>query len=109
MEWINYAVSILSGLAIAIPLVVKLIEYVKKAIREKNWSQLIVMVMSYMKEAENKFDDGATRKEWVMAMIETSAKTINYDADMQVISALIDSLCNMTKVVNAGADNTKGV
>ena len=36
MEWINYAVSILSGLAIAIPLVVKLIEYVKKAVKEKN-------------------------------------------------------------------------
>ena len=45
MEWINYAVSILSGLAIAIPLVVKLIEYVKKAVKEKNWNKLLDLVM----------------------------------------------------------------
>ena len=46
MEWINYAVSILSGLAIAIPLVVKLIEYVKKAVKEKNWNKLLDLVLS---------------------------------------------------------------
>lgn len=29
------------------------------------------------------------------------ADTIDYDIDMDVISDLIDSLCNMSKVVNA--------
>lgn len=35
MEWMQYVVAILSGLAAAIPLVVKLVEYIRKAVREK--------------------------------------------------------------------------
>ena len=101
MDWMNYAITIISGLAVAIPLVIKLVEYVQKAIKEKNWNVILQLVMQYMKEAEKKFEDGSSRKEWVMTMIETSATGINYDIDMNVISDLIDSLCNMSKVVNA--------
>ena len=101
MQWVNYAVSILSGLAVAIPLVIKLIEYVKKSIREKNWNKLLDLVMNLMKEAESKFERGAEKKEWVLAMVKASADTINYDIDTNAVSELIDSLCDMTKVVNA--------
>ena len=52
MEWMNYALSIIAGLAATIPLVIKLVEYVQKAIREKNWGILLDMVMSYMEAAE---------------------------------------------------------
>ena len=54
-----------------------------------------------MKEAEKKFDTGAEKKEYVMSMIKASADTINYDIDMDAISDLIDSLCSMSKVINA--------
>ena len=101
MQWVNYAVSILSGLAVAIPLVIKLIEYVKKSIREKNWNKLLDLVMNLMKEAETKFETGAEKKEWVLTMVKASADTINYDIDTNAVSELIDSLCDMTKVVNA--------
>lgn len=101
MQWVNYIVSILSGLAVAIPLVVKLVEYVKKSIREKNWNKLLDLVMNLMKEAETKFETGAEKKEWVLAMLKASADTINYDIDTNAVSELIDSLCDMTKVVNA--------
>ena len=101
MQWVNYAVSILSGLAVAIPLVIKLVEYVKKSIREKNWNKLLDLVMNLMKEAESKFETGAEKKEWVLAMVKASADTINYDIDTNAVSELIDSLCDMTKVVNA--------
>ena len=101
MQWINYAVSILSGLAVAIPLVIKLVEYVKKSIREKNWNKLLDLVMNLMKEAEAKFETGAEKKEWVLAMVKASADSINYDIDTNAVSELIDSLCDMTKVVNA--------
>ena len=101
MEWINYAVSILSGLAIAIPLVVKLIEYVKKAVKEKNWNKLLDLVMKLMSEAETKFETGADKKEWVLAMVKASADSINYDIDTNAIGELIDSLCDMANVVNA--------
>ena len=54
-----------------------------------------------MKEAEKKFDTGVEKKEYVMSMIKASADTINYDIDMDAISDLIDSLCSMSKVINA--------
>lgn len=105
MEWINYAVSVLSGLAVAIPLVVKLVEYVKKAVKEKNWNQVLKLVMDLMAEAEKKFETGAEKKEWVLAMIKASADSINYDIDTNAIGELIDSLCDMSKAVNASSEN----
>lgn len=105
-NWISMIVSILSGLAITIPLVIKLVEYVTKAVKEKNWSKLMDLLIDYVAEAEEKFDDNATRKEWVMAMMETSANSINYDIDMQIVSKMIDNLCAMAKVVNVKKDNT---
>lgn len=59
-----------------------------------------------MEQAEEKFTDGATRKEWVMAMVLTSAEYINYPVDTSALSNMIDTLCNMTKVVNAPAPVT---
>lgn len=102
MEWLQLVVSVLAGLATAIPLAIKLVEYVQKAVREKNWNKMLDMVMDLMKTAEAKFDSGADRKEWVMAMIKASADTINYDVDMDAIGQLIDNLCDMSKVVNGG-------
>lgn len=99
--WIKYILPILSGLITAIPLVIKLVEYITKAVKEKNWCQLLALVTSYMEEAEVMFENGSDKKEWVMAMVANTAKTINYDVDMDVVSSLIDSLCAMSKVVNA--------
>ncbi|MBE6606887.1 MAG: hypothetical protein E7635_07645 [Ruminococcaceae bacterium] len=105
--WLDFAITVLTGLTIAIPLIFKLIEYVKKLIKEKNWNSLLNMIMDYMATAEKKFSDGATRKEWVMAMVEASSKNINYDVDMKIISSLIDNLCDMTKVINNEVKNCR--
>ena len=96
----NFIISIIAGLGAAIPLVLKLIEYVQKAVKEKNWGQLLNLVMSLMAEAESKFETGAERKEWVLAMVTASANEINYDVDMSAVSSMIDSLCTMSKQVN---------
>ena len=104
MEYLDIILSIVAGLAAAIPLVIKLVQYVQKAIKEKNWGHLLDLVMNLMEEAEEKFADGATRKEWVMAMVQSSAESINYDVDIAAISELIDSLCDLSKVVNPPAD-----
>jgi len=101
MNWMDFTIAVLSGLAAAIPLVVKLVEYVQKAVKEKNWNKLIELVLKLMEEAEGKFEDGATRKEWVLAMAKASAASINYDVDADAVGDLIDSLCDMSKVVNA--------
>lgn len=101
MEWYEIVIEILSGLIIMIPLVVKLVEYVKAAAMEKNWEALLKLIMNLMKEAEGKFDNGVARKEWVLMAVKASADTINYHIDMGKVSELIDKLCEMTNVVNA--------
>ena len=62
MEWSEFIVSILAGLAAAIPLVVKLVEYVQKAVKEKNWEKMLALVMDLMEVAETKFESGADKK-----------------------------------------------
>lgn len=100
---VSIIVAILTGLATCIPLAVKLYQSVKEAIQEKNWPHLLGLVVDLVEEAEEKFTDGATRKEWVMAMVQTSAEYINYPVDTQALSDMIDALCDMTKIVNPPA------
>ena len=99
-NWFELITYICAGLAVSIPLVIKLVEYVKKAIKEKNWGIVLNMVMNYITIAEEKFDNGAERKEWVLAMVEETSVTVNYDIDIEVISAMIDNLVSMSKKVN---------
>ena len=100
MEWLQLIASIVAGLITAIPLAIKLVEYVKKAVKEKNWGKVLDMVMKYMETAEEKFDNGADRKEWVLAMVKASADTVDYDINME-------DLCKMSKKVNAPAETEK--
>ena len=100
MEIVELIIEILSGLIIVIPLVLELVKYVKKAATEKNWNNLIRLVMSLMAVAEQKFDNGADRKEWVVAMVQASADTINYPIGEKELRDLIDNLCDLTKKVN---------
>ena len=97
---VTIIVSILSGLAACIPLVIQLVKYVKKSVEEKNWKQLLNLGTNLMEEAEKKFATGAERKEWVLAMVKASADTINYPINLEEVSKLIDSLCDMSKIVN---------
>jgi hypothetical protein len=60
--WIQAIISILSGVAVIIPLIVKLVQFVEISAKEKNWTQMLKLVMSLMAEAEDKFDKGADRK-----------------------------------------------
>ena len=100
---ISLIVALVSGLATCIPLAYKLVQYVQKAAQEKNWNALLGLVIDLMEQAEKKFTDGATRKEWVMAMVQTSAEYINYPVDSVALGNLIDTLCDMSKIVNYDA------
>lgn len=105
--WIQIVISILSGIAVAIPLIIKLIEVVKKATKEKNWNLLLKMTMDYMTEAEKNIASGAERKEWVMSMVIASAANINYpmtDDDVKKIEDLIDAICDASKILNNSAN-----
>ena len=100
MDYLQLVIQILVTLSTLIPLVIELVKYVQKAVKEKNWQTMIAMAMRLMTEAEDKFETGADRKEWVMGMIKASAETINYDIDEQQLSELIDNLVELTKSVN---------
>ena len=111
MSWVDIVVSIMSGLAVCIPLVVKLVNVVSTYVKEKNWSQIVAIVLDFMKEAETLFSDGATKKAYVMASVESAAKSINYNYDevaKQKVSDMIDAICATAKIVNAeGAEENE--
>ena len=100
-DWVNLIVSILSGLAICIPLVVKLVQYIKTVTKEKNWSSLMQLVLQLMTEAEKNYSTGAERKEYVMDSIKAMESTLNYDIDENVIGNMIDSIVAASKTINA--------
>lgn len=107
INWVQLIVSILSGIAVAIPLIIKLVNVVTSSIREKNWNQLIKMTIEYMNQAEKNITSGVARKEWVLSMVKTSAATINYvitDEDIDKLSDLIDDICDASKIINNEAE-----
>lgn len=103
-DTLELILAVVSGIATAIPLVIQLSKWIQRAVKERNWSRLMDLVLAYMVKAENLFDDGATKKQWVMEMIQQSAETINYEIDMDMVSALIDNLCKMSRKVNPPAN-----
>lgn len=106
---ISIIVAILTGLAACIPLAAKLVQYVRQATQEKNWGPLLGLVVDLMEEAEAKFGDGATRKEWVLAMVQTSAEYVSYPMDTEALSNMIDALCDLANVVNAPSESDADV
>ena len=103
MDWIELGLNVLAGLAVAIPAVISLINFVKAIEKEKNWSSLLSLVLGYMETAETNFQKGADRKEWVMSMMRQSAAAVNFDYDEEAekkISALIDSICDTARKIN---------
>lgn len=105
MKYIDLIVSILAGLIVCIPVVVRLGETIKTAIQEKNWARIMDIAMDFMIKAEEKFSTGAERKEWVMSMVRVAAEQINYnyDADAeQKVGNMIDDICRVAKKVNVG-------
>lgn len=98
--WIQAIISILSGVAILVPLIVKLIQYVQANAKEKNWSSLMVLVMNLMAQAEQMFESGADKKEWVINELKAVANTLNYEIDWDVVSEMIDKICDVSKEIN---------
>ncbi len=108
MDWVQIVVSVLSGLAVCIPLVVKLVQYVREAVNGKRWDAMLKLVITNMQEAETLFATGAERKQWCMRLLAGSAESAGFELtpeDVQKIGDMIDSLCAMAKTVNAEGVN----
>lgn len=100
MFWLRIVISILSGIAVCIPLCVKLVTYIKANIKAKNWKPLLELIMDLMAEAEEGFINGADKKDYVMSQLKVLSNTVDYEIDWEVVSQLIDDLCAMSKKVN---------
>lgn len=100
MEWYEIIISILSGLAACIPVVIKLIAYVKALVKEKNWAAVVQVVLKLMAEAEQIYSNGNEKKDYVMASIKAMENTLQYDIDEKAIGELIDSVILATKKIN---------
>ena len=98
--WIQAIISILSGLIVVMPLALKLIEFVQANTKEKNWNQMLKLVMNLMAEAEKQFDKGSKKKEWVLGQLRAMADTLNYNIDWAVVSEMIDKICDVSKEIN---------
>lgn len=98
--WVQAIFSILSGLIIVAPLVIKLIEFVTANTKEKNWNQMLKLVMNLMADAEKQFDKGSKKKEWVLGQLQVMSDTLNYDIDWAVVSEMIDKICDVSKELN---------
>ena len=98
--WVEIIVALLTGLVAVIPVVIKLIDVVKKAAKEKNWKAVVQLVLSLMKEAEQNYTDGAEKKIYVLSSIKTMESTLEYDIDEQAIGELIDAIVAATKKIN---------
>ena len=104
MELIKLIVAAVPGIAAIITLTYQLIKYVHQAVKERRWPDLLSLVIEYMERAETMFENGADRKEWVLAMIQASADGAKYEVDLDAISEMIDSMCDMSKIVNSPAE-----
>lgn len=100
-NYIGIILSIVSGILTAIPLIIKLVECIRKSIQEKNWTNVMQIVLKLMEEAEKNYSTGAEKKQYVMDSITAIKDTLNCEVDMDAISAMIDSICKASKTINA--------
>lgn len=98
--WVEIIVALLTGLVAIIPVVIKLIDVVQKAAKEKNWKTVVQLVLKLMTEAEQVYTDGAEKKDYVMSSIKAMESTLQYDIDEDAIGNLIDSVVAATKKIN---------
>lgn len=99
-ETLQIIVQILTTLVTLVPMIYALVKYVIIATKEKNWNKLLSLILKLCAEAENQFTAGADKKEWVMSMTKSALNSINYEIDDETLSALIDSLIDLTTKVN---------
>lgn len=104
MNAINLVVTILSGMAVCIPILVALGNAITECVQQKNWSAIVSFVLDYMAQAENLFEKGADRKTWVMEMLDEVVIQLNYPYDDDArtkVSAMIDDICDASRIINS--------
>ena len=73
----------------------------KKACAD-NYAQFGDLIVHDVDVAEfvEKHLKGAEKKEWVLAELQAMAHTLNYEIDWNVVSEMIDKICDASKEIN---------
>lgn len=103
IKLIDIAIAILTGLSVCIPLVLKLVTVVKENVAEKNWNEIVKIVIAQMVEAEKNYTEGAAKKAWVMNQMRVLAKSLNFnytEVEELKVAELIDAICAGAKIIN---------
>ena len=100
MEILKLIVAILTGIATAVPLIIKLVQAIQEAARSKNWTVLMQLVLQLITDAENNFSTGEERKQYVISTVKTMEKTLNCDIDEDALGEMIDAIVKTTRQVN---------
>ena len=95
--WVGIITAILTGLATCIPLVIKLVQTIKDAVKSKNWTPLMQLILKLMAEAEDNFSTGAEKKTYVIDSIKALESSLNYDVDIDAVGAMVDAIVAATK------------
>jgi len=97
---LSLILELIVQLCALILLIITLVNYVIKAVKEKNWTKMVELAIKIMAEAEDKFSTGAEKEEYVIGVVLTAAKEINYDVDEVELKAFIENTIALTKHVN---------
>ena len=100
MDILEIILAIVAGIGAAIPLVIALIKYIKEAIMEKNFGNIMKLALDLMPEAEEKFSTGEERKAYVMDNLKSISATLDYEVDFEKISEMVDAICKASKQIN---------
>ena len=100
MDILNLILAIVAGLGACIPLVIELVKYIKIAIAEKNFGNIMKLVLELMPEAEYKFDTGEERKAYVLSNISELSVKLDYKVDLEKVSEMIDEIVKASKKIN---------
>ena len=100
-EILQFVCIILAGVATAVPLALQLVRYIKLAAEEKNWTRLLALVLELMESAEEIYESGGQRRDYVVAAVKELGEQIGYKMEEDELGKLIDALCAMSKTVNA--------
>ena len=104
MEYVKIVVYAVAIAGTLIYYLYTLVKNIKAAVEERKWNVVLELLMGFMEEVEPLFEEGTTKKEVVMSKMRNAVEQYGLKVDMEVISQLIDRLCDMSNVVNPPAD-----
>ena len=100
MDYYHNIVYILAGLIVVVFIGMQLFAKIKPYLTNGQWYIPVIQAIQFMAIAEDKFDNGADRKVWVMETLKEAMTKLNIECNYEAISNMIDAICRLSKILN---------